>query len=333
MDDIMASLQKIAFINDCLKERYKWSSDLLGRCFAALTFALSGREFDIEKFDGLKGYIKDNTKLFSHYRSRELIMYPALLITKFDNPEHSFRDLLMYEDKLHKAGFMRSPNLGIAAYAMLITSTYNQVEQRIKRASEIYTGMKKAHAWLTGQDDYPLAVLLSSIDNDTQILLNNIETSFSLLHEKGFTKSGGLQFLSHLLTFSSEPVETKVERCIKILEYFKEHKIRIYSEQYAILGLIALTGEDCGKVMEQAISLFQETKRMHGLKWLDRGTMLLISCSLSCNSYFKDYIQRTGILETSLNISIQAIIAAQNAAMIGAAVAASTAVSSTSASS
>jgi hypothetical protein len=322
---IMSRIEKMNNITDLLKSKYSWVSDLLSRCFAALTFALSSEDFDIVEFDEVKRSIRENTRFFSHYRSRELITYHALLITRFDDPKSAVKNLLDCEEKLSGAGFAKSPYLGIAAYAMLITCPVDMVEYRIKKASEIYKSMKKSHFWLTGQDDYPLAILMAGLDDSIDTIINSMDKSFNMLHEKGLSKSGGLQFLSHIFTLDPEPVEEKVDRCIKILEYFKEHKIKIYSPHYSLIGLITLTGSDIQLVMDEALETFNYMKKDKGFKWLDSNTKLLISISLSCNKYFDDKIQSTSLLDTGVSLSMQAIIAAQTAAMIGVAAAASAA--------
>jgi len=315
---------------DVIRTEFRWSSSMITSCFTALIYTLNNKEFDTPKFKELQNYIKENTKVFSHYRSYEIFSIASLLITKFENPEESFKNLLLYEDKLAAEGFSKGAHLAISAFTLMLTCSPLEINERIHKAREIYKKMKEKHFWLTGRDDYPLAALISSYDKDSDAIIDQIESCFNALHEEGFSKSNGLQQLSHILTFSTLPPEDKAKRCAAIRNYFKEHKIHVYSQDYGLMGLIALTGDVGEKMLEEIVEVYKYIKATRGYKWLGAQVNFLISCSIVCDSYIEDVKQSKGLIETSIGISIEAIIAAQTAAMIACIAAASATASSAS---
>lgn len=312
---LKSRIEKLISVNDIIKREFKWSSDVYTRSFAALVYGMSDKEFDLDELKGLQQFMKNNTGVFSHYRSHEKFTIPALLITKLENPRVGFEYVLSYENRLKNAGFTKGPMLAIASYALLLTCNEEMVDIRINKAREIYKRMREKHYWLTGHDDYPLSVLISASEKDSHSIMEEIENYYSMLNKEGLSKSNGLQQLSHILTFSSERAENKVKKCMDVFRFFKDNKIGFYSRDYGVLGLIALAGgndEMLWEVSEVYSYLLDEST----FKWVTKEIKLLMACSLVCDKYIKNIKENNGILEASIGISIEALIAAQNAAII-----------------
>jgi hypothetical protein len=223
-----------------LAKEYKWSSSQLISIFTSLIYSLSSVEFSKEVMDNMHKLAKEKTGIFSHYRSYDKFFISALLHTKFENPEESFLTLIKYEDELHVGGFSRGTYAGLAAYVLLTSNRDENIQIDIKKSKLIYDKMREKHFWLTGQDDYPLAVLLSFSDDNVDITTSKVEILYEMLHNAGFLKNNALQFLSHILSFGSDSNEVKVQKCQSIVNYFKNKKIRINPTHYGTIGLLAL---------------------------------------------------------------------------------------------
>ncbi|WHH58505.1 DUF4003 family protein [Petroclostridium sp. X23] len=316
---------------DTFKKQYRWSIGDLSLRFITLVYVLSNKNFDKNEFDEMVKYIKKNSKRFSYYRGHQMFSTAALLIAKFDNPRQSFDDLLSYEEKMKDVGFKNSPYLSIASYALLLTCSAEDIQHRVRKAVELYKKMKENHFWLTGADDYPIAVLLSETDEKSDMLMYEIESNFDMLNREGFRKSNGLQFLSHLLTFLPGTAQTKAQRTRRIYDRLKQEKLHVSSTYYGILGHLSLLGEMSEEAVEQVIEVVRDLKSDKNFKWVNKDMNVLAATALVANQYIEKHSQGNELLEAGIGISIEAMIAAQTAALI-AATSAATAASSAAAS-
>ncbi|MDK2800244.1 MAG: hypothetical protein PWP27_2576 [Clostridiales bacterium] len=313
-----------------LRKKYKWSAHDLTLRFVTLLYYISDKSFDEQEYDETLKFIKKNTKMFSIYRGHQMFSIAALLATRFDDPKNSFQMLLEYEHQLRKNKFKHTPYLGIAAYALMLTCPEEYLQERIQKTIDIYQKMKQHHFWLTSSDDYPIAVLLAGSEKNIDALADEMERCYKKLSEAGFSKGNGLQFVSHLLTFSPESVEDKVERCKKIYVFLKHHKLALSPTYYGIIGYLALLGDEYAKALEDIVEIVQYLKSKNFAKGFYKDMNVLISTALVCNQYAEKYKIQQNLIETGVGISIEAMIAAQTAALIAVTTAATTAVTTAS---
>lgn len=302
-----------------LKKQYIWSIGDLTKRFIALIYNLSNKPFNKNEFDDMVKYIKDNTGVFSHYRGHQIYSIAALLITKFDNPKESFDKLLKYDEKMKLEGFRKNSYLTIASYALLLTCDSNDVDSRIERAMEIYKDMKSNHFWLTGSDDYPIAVLLAEKSENKDILISEIEHNYDALNNEGFRKSNGLQFLSHLLTFASDKtVQIKAHQTKNTYDRLKEEKFHVSATYYGVLGFLSILGDYGDKAVEEVIEVSRYLKSSKGFKWTAKDMNVLAATAIVSNQYIEKLSQSNELIEAGIGISIETMIAAQTAAIIAA---------------
>lgn len=302
-----------------IEKQFKWEHNL-SKHFAALTYTQKNKKFDKEKIDKLMKFIKSKTGVFSCYRGTSTFIIAMLLCSQYEDPEDKFSEMMEYHDELRKAGFKSSMYLPIANYALLITNEDSFVDSRVSQAYELYCDMKKNHPWLTSGDDYALSILLSRYNKSVK----TIEEYYKSLNESGFSKGNGLQLLSHILSFSNEDVDVITGRCKKVYDKLKKNKLKIYSDFYASLGLIALLDGD-GTITDDLVQVAQYLNKLKKYKWLGKGMNVLLASALVSEEYInKNENNNNELIQTTLSISIEALIAAQTSATI-AAVTASTA--------
>lgn len=307
---------KFQNIYKIMMKEYKWSSSQLINIFTSLIYALSDVEFDKGIMDDMQRLIKERTGVFSHYRSYDKFFISALLHTKFENPKESFLKLVNYEEELKVVGFTRGTYAGLAAYVLLSSGKDENIQMYIKKSKIIYDMMREKHFWLTGQDDYPLAVLLSFSDDNVDTIVNRVESLFIMLHNVGFYKTNSLQFLSHILSFGSDSNEVKIQKCQSIVNYFKNHKIRINTTHYGTIGLLSLIFNNDNELLGEIIEIIDCLKQTKEFRWVGKEVLLLIATSLVTAKNIDNYMEHEDLVKANLGITIQGIIAAQTAAMI-----------------
>ncbi|MGH4138193.1 DUF4003 family protein [Clostridium sp.] len=298
--------------------QFKWEGSLTNH-FTALTYTLNNRAFDKEKIKDVRKHIKETTGLFSNYRGTSMIILSALLASEYDNPNQEFDKMVGYNKKMKEAGFKNNMYLPIANYALIATCSEEGADTRIKKAKEIYTEMKSNHPWLTGGDDYPLAILLANSNDSINSIIENMEECYNLLNENGFGKNNGLQLLSHILGFRKEDNKSKVLRCKEIFDKLKENKMKVYSTGYSIVGFLSILGDSGYEAVDQVIEIVKVLKSTKKYKWLSKETHLYTAAALVSDVYIEKIKDQKDLIQTTIGISIEALIAAQTVAVIAAA--------------
>lgn len=306
---------------------FRWKNSSGMNNLMALFHVIKGRAYSAERIAIINDYIKDNTGVFSCYRQKA-VLFSALLDLNFPDPEQKFNLLLEYEEKLKEQGFRSYTYRPVTAYTLLLSCSQSEVDQRIAKAYRIFTEMRKNHPWLTSGDDYPLAVLLAESKVEISEIMYNIENIYDQLQEAGFSRSNGLQFLSHILNFSSEEDQVKAKRCYELYKFFKDNGQHIYSTYYSSLGLITLLAEKSKEAADKVLELAEYLKKDRRFRWLGRETIFLTAAALVSSQYLENMKKNNEVFQTVAFVTIEALIAAQTAIMLGATCTATAAASS-----
>lgn len=305
-----------------LRQEFKWENDM-ARHLIALSYAMKEKEINIAEIKEVKEYIKNRTGMFSPFRGHMTFILSGLLNTNKNNPKEEFKTMLNNEKILKENGFKYSSYLPTALYSLSSVYKGDDVEGYSKKSMEIYKEMKRNHPFLTSGDDYALSILLASTEHSTDLL----EDYYTELNNRGFSKSNGLQMLSHIMAFSENGVRESVNKCENIHENLKANKLKIYADYYPAIGLISLIDGNQNELMNDLVEVADYLKKQKRYKWLGKGMNVLIASAIITSEYIKEKSEDT-VVNTTLSVSIEAIITAQQAAMI-AAIAASTAAAST----
>lgn len=311
-----------------LKKKLKWQiTDERTLMMVAFLYLIKGKPFNLEEFLRVSEYIKKNVGVFSSLRSAQRFTIAAMLILRYQNPEEKFHDYLKVYDKLTEKGFKRGAFTYIAAISILTGKKQkDSLDTMSEKAVEIYKGMKSSHMFLTGHSDYPLAVLLAQEERDVESLMTEIDYYYHNLSKNGFRKGNDLQFLSHVLSLQKgEDAEIIIERCIRLMDKFRDAGKRMKAMYYPALGLVALL-QDGEKEIGNVMKLHDQLNQEKLFRWhKDMNFMMAI------NFVVKDKLEDKRLVSTGLQTTIETIIQAQQAAMV--AVMAGTATVATSSSS
>lgn len=291
-----------------LKKSFAWEYDMVKRLLAQV-YAERDKPLDIDKILEMKDYIKQNTGMFSNFRGLSTVMLAGLLCLE-DNPRAAFDRMVRDQNVMKAVGFKSSVYMSTALYALAGVCEEENTQGHAKRAMEIYQEMKKNHPFLTSGDDYALAILLVNSEHDIDIL----ERYYKGLNALGFRKSNGLQLLSHILAFGNGDVDAMCKKCKHALDLLKENKLSITADYYPAIGLACLLNENIDSIMEQIIEVAQYLKKQKGYKWIAKGMLVMTATSIISTTYIND---GDLLSTTAVNVTIHALIAAQQAAMIG----------------
>ncbi len=287
----------------------------------AVSHVLNKKEVNIESIENVKRLIKDETSIFSNFRGTNLLTLSGLLSARSLNPTGEMKRIISHEKTFKSHGFKSSMYLPITIYTVVGLVEDYEVEELCIKAKKVYDDMKSNHPFLTSGDDYALAFLLAYQELDT----TKIENYYQSLSNNKFGKGNGLQMLSHILMYSNLTVDETVQKTVSIQKQLKENSLKLTSEYFASLGLITLLSENNSELVNDVIEIATYLKGQKKYKWLGKGMNVMFATAIVASHYVE---HSKDMITTSLSVSIESIIAAQQAAMIAAVAASSAAATS-----
>jgi len=331
-----------------LKSKYKRKIYSMDVVYAACMFAAEDREPNLRGIAEMFEYIRNNAGIFSCYRSILRFSTAVLINAKFNTElEKSFNLLLRYEKKLREAGLKKGCLLGIASQALLLSCPEDFLDEHVDRVIRIYRKMKINNMRSVSKKDYPLAVLLATEEDETDLLVNRIENIFNMLHKKGFKKTEGLRFLSYILSLHREELETVTGKCRELYVGLKRNGIKIRPSNYATLGILTLIHADTDtdtdtdvtdtdtdnntfpgmdmeiytdmhtwKVVFDVLDSIEYMRRYNYFKWCGKDIGILVLSTLINSVYINKKTNQSNIKAATAGIPAYSLIAAQKAALI-----------------
>lgn len=326
--DIHDDVNRYLEIYNILHGELKWKVENQLLMMISLLYVINEVEFNLDEFLDVSKYIKSNTGAFSPLHSHQRFSTSAMLLTKYDNPKDKFHELIEYQEKLVSNGFKKGPYTNISALSLMVTHDSSEdLNQRIIKALDIYKGMKRYHYFLTSQGDYPLTILLSKFNMPIDSLLEEIEFYYSKLGDSNLKKGNDLQFLSHILMLANlENKDFIVNKCNSIYERLIDEGLKVKRHHYPLIGVMSIVDKELEneiKDIKSIVDIFNTTKPLKSMKDVNLTMAILIVISKVIKNVHDDI----SIIETGVNTSIEAIIQAQNAALISSITATSTAAS------
>lgn len=293
-----------------IDKAFIWEQPLM-KHFAALLLTQNNLPFNEEQFKSALEQIKAQTGTFSYFRGLYKFSIASLLIADQSYSENSVRQVIENEERLKSVGFKQGQHMPIACYTLYKVSQEADPHYVAKRAYELYMEMKKNHPFLTSSDDYSLSLLLAHLNPD----MSRIEMAYERLNQNGFAKSNVLQTLSHILAISDLSIESLVEKCILLKQVLKENKLASGTTYYPAIGVMALLLDVEPTIGNQWVDLSGYLNKLKKYKWLGKPVNVILSASLLSNHFITEVISNE-VMRVTLNTSIEAIIAAQTAAII-----------------
>ncbi len=305
---------------ESLRKAFKWEGDGT-KHLVALNYASKGKRLDVDELKSVKAFLKNETSAFSPFRGTMMFALCGLICATTDSPENYLKRMLDNQKVLKSVGFKNSTFLPTALYALSTVYEGNDVESYGEKAMAIYKEMKSNHPFLTSGDDYALAILLASTNQNPDLL----ERYYTALTQAGLAKCNGLQMLSHIMSFNTTDVSTAVEKCKYVYDELKANKLKVSYDYYPALGLISLL-DNQEEVVKDLVEVSTYLMHQKKYKWLGKGMNILMATTLIVSEYVIEH--ESDLVTTAVTVSIQAIIAAQQAAMIAAATATTAAAAS-----
>lgn len=297
---------------------------------AALLYAQAGKTIDCAAIKECQRLIKQNTGIFSTFRG-DMTICVATLLALSPNPQERFDEILKVYDLLKKAKFHASDFLVIAACQIAAQTEPSAYERVITRTRGFYDGMKTAHFFYTGEDDYIFAAMLGLSDVEVTSGIEQMEQLYGRLKGE-FWDNNSVQTLTQVLVLGGSG-ESVIARLMELRDAMRAEKIKL-DKTYTlpILGILALLPVDIQVMvhdLEETRKTLKEQKGLGALSVTGQELLLFAAAIIA-----GDYAGNIGgeVINAALNTSIANIIMAQQMAMIAVVVSSSAAASASSSS-
>ena len=312
----MDPVEKYLEVFEGLRRRKRWSTGIEILRFAALTLAATDVADPGSELEETAKALAKEAGGFSPLSSAMRHAVAAILIRRGLDPAttvHRTKETLtaFKEFKLTRSGM--HPLLA-ALILVLDVDGGTPSQDTIARMKAIIDRWDKDHWFLTGADDYPMAAMHATRDISVEQLGMEVEQIYQLLRKAKFSSGEQLQLVSHLLVFSDQGPREAAQRFERTAKALKKAKQRVWQSHYDEVALLVLSGSHGEEVVPRVIEYRDRLRAVKPRPTAD------IAFSLAAGVVLAEEAKRMGKLEgatTAANLrAVQAIIEAQQAAMI-----------------
>ncbi|QUI21332.1 DUF4003 family protein [Vallitalea pronyensis] len=226
----------------------------------ALLYTISNRPFQDELFQEISARIKSKVD-FSDLNGELRYILSTIIILKYDYPFTKINLLFSNLQIVDEFDLYVNHRLFIAF--MLLDES--NVKKRLQAASNIFYDMQDHHAFITGEEDYALSILLSGLDDSNENLMNQVEYYYKQLAKDCFKRGNALQLLSHVLTLMQlDNKDDAIKTCIFMYKRMRHEGLKVKGVMMGLFGLISAVINFNDNDAELFITEFKEIYQFMG---------------------------------------------------------------------
>jgi hypothetical protein len=312
----MDPVERYLEVFEGLRSRKRWSTDTNILRFAALTLAAADVVDTGADVETTAKALVDEAGGFSPLASSIRHAVAAILIRRGLDPVATVRrtkeTLTVFKEfKLRRGGAQP-----LLAALLLVLDAGGDMPSRatIARLKAIIDRWEEDHRFLTGIDDYPMAAMHATRDVSVEELGLSVEQIYQLLRRAKFSAGNQLQLVSHLLVFSEQGPREAAGRFERMAKELKAKGQRVWQGQYDEVALLVLSG---GQVDEVSTRVIEYRERLRAVKPRPQKD---VAFSIAAGVVLAEEAEKMESLEDPAAVAnlraVQAIIEAQQAAMI-----------------
>ena len=312
----MDPVERYLEVFEGLRRRKRWSTGVEILRFAALTLAATDVADPGSDLEETAKVLSQEAGGFSPLSSAMRHAVAAILIRRGLDPVttvHRVKETLVAfkEFKLTRSGVHP-----LLSALILVLDAEGGVPSHatITRVRAIIDRWDEDHWFLTGVDDYPMAAIHATRDVSIEQLGMEVEQIYQGLRRAKYPSGEQLQLVSHLLVFSDQGPREAVQSFDRTAKALKQAKQRVWQSHFDEVALLVLTGGHVGEVVPRVIDYRDRLRMVKPRPTAD------IAFSIAAGVVLAEEAERMKGLEgarTAANLrAVQAIIEAQQAAMI-----------------
>jgi hypothetical protein len=312
----MDPVERYLEVFEGLRRRKRWSTGVNLLRFAALSLAASDVADPGADLEATAKTLADEAGAFSPLSSAVRHAVAAIVIRRGLDPAPVVRNTKRTLAGFKELKLSRSGARPVLAALILVLDADGATPSRetITRLKAIFDRWNEDHWFLTGVDDYPMAAIHATRDLAVEQIGMEAEQIYQLLRKAKFPSGEQLQLVSQLLMFSDLGPREAVQCFERIATALKKAKQRVWQSHFDEVALLVLSGGHVDHVVPKVIEYRDRLRAVKPKPTAD------IAFSIAAGVVLAEESERMRGLEdaaAAANLrAVQAIIEAQQAAMI-----------------
>ena len=300
-----------------LRARKRWSVNSVTFRFVALSLGAAATTIRYDRLEEVATELRKRARWTSPLKSEVRYVAAAMILRRGQDPAAIHARVFETRDAF-KAHRVPSRGTGPTLAALLLALHHEArpvPQQQFERLAEIYRRWRREHRWLTSASDLPAAALHAVRDVPVDSVVEQVEQAYTRLDDAGFRRGNQLQLVSHLLAVDPRGADVAVQRFRAVAERLRAADERVGASRYDEVALLALTQGSAGEVVDRVL---RNRDRLRAVKPRpDRAVAFTLAAGIEMAADAEAAGERNAGDLAALQ-SIQAIIDAQQAAMIAA---------------
>jgi hypothetical protein len=312
-----------------LCRRKRWSDDVTVLRFVALTLASAGLSDPRGSLDQAAASLHQLAGWTSPLRSSLRHAVAATILRRRLDPATVHARVLETREAFRQHRLPRRGTGALLAALLLVLHHGGAAVPRrcLDRLGQLYSRWRDEHFWLTDANDLPAAALHALRDESIDTLGHDVERAYQALRQAGFRRGQQLQLVSQLLAADPRGAAGGVERFRRCAEALTHRGETIRPARYAEVALLALATADPSPLVERVLDYRDRLRENKPRPSRDIALSIAAGIALA-----EDAERAAGskLGDLAMARAVQAILDAQQAAMlaaVGASVAATAAAS------
>jgi hypothetical protein len=314
-------LRKYLDLADALRKNKRWFEDWTIPRFSvlALITAEGGPAELVGRMRETVKRIEKRAGLFGTMNSSERHLVGAILVRDGDDPD-AFSDEIARIRKLFRERKVRRGGMcEVLAIMILRTqSPHRQVSAtQVTRFQTVYKALLADHYWLTGVEDFPTCALLCGSTQAPEAIRTGVEKLYQDLRARRFRRGDPLQTATHILFLTPDGPQAGMGRFEGLWRAFREAGLRMLTEDYEEVALLALLPTSAKEVVRTVLSHRGSLQELRPK--LSRSHSFSLAASTAYLEMVRDRVGGQRIADVKTMIDVQHILRTRRAAAAAAA--------------
>lgn len=247
----------------------------------AAMYLARGEEVDPERLEMCKRLLKQKKGVFSSFRGiAEFIVRCKMALSP--DPERYLDQLDAVYSGLRS--FFSDDQVLLAATVIVDLAAPEKQDAAVQKTKTLYGEMRKAHPWLTSQEDMPFAALMAVTVKDGAAVYEEAEKVYELLKENLKASGESRQMLSHILSLYQGHADSKCAKLCALDEGLRNTKHALdRSGCLPILGTLAASRPSVDELVSmigEADDRLRQSKPFKGLFGVGRDVRRMVAVQL-----------------------------------------------------
>ena len=319
-------LRRFQEVFEALNAERGWFSDVSVLRFAAIgALTCEGNPTAVaQAIRANAEQLKERSGWFGELTGELRFIVASRLLQTGDRPDDFMAEVERVRTMFRAAGMSRGGIYEIMSILILRGMQKEPItDPVIGRMQALYEEMKKHHWWLTGVADFPACAILVGQPGSPESIGLAIEDIYQALYTAGCRRGDPLQAAANLLFLAHEKPSVIAGRFHALIEAFRGNGQRIWQSEYDEVAILAMLNMPAADVVARTCQIAEELREWRPRP--DRALAFNLASSIAFIELAQAGESAQGVTAAKALVDMQAIINAQQAAMMAASMAAITA--------